>query len=57
MNNDVLSAKRLTFHFRSAVRSIIYARKNDGPKMEPCGFPTEINQSTAHSELLTVFDP
>ena len=43
VNNDVSSAKSLTLHFKSSVRSFLYTRKNEGPRIEPWGTPAEIS--------------
>ena len=32
----------LTLHFKSAVRSLIYTRKNNGPNIDPWGTPAKI---------------
>ncbi len=54
VNKDVSSAKSLTLHFKSAVRSFIYTRKNKGPKIEPWGTPAEISPQLEHFPFSTV---
>ena len=54
VNNDVSSAKSLTLHFKSAVRSLIYTRKNNGPNIDPWGTPAKISPQLEHWPFRTV---
>ena len=54
VNKDVSSAKSLTLHFKSAVRSFIYNRKNNGPKIEPWDTPAKISPQLEHCPFRTV---
>ena len=35
VNRDISTAKNFMLHFKSAMRSFIYTRKNGVPKIEP----------------------
>ena len=54
VNNEVSSAKSLTLHLKSSVRSFMYTRKNRGPKIEPWGTPAEISPYDEHCPFKTV---
>ena len=54
VNNEVSSAKSLTLHLKSSVRSFMYTRKNRGPKIELWGTPAEIFPQMEHCPFKTV---
>ena len=50
----LIIGKSLTLHFKSAMRSFIYTRKNNGPKKEPWGTPAKISPQLEHCPFRTV---
>ena len=49
----VSSAKSLTLDFTGSSRSLMYARKRNGPRTEPCGTPKETGTSCKLIPLIT----